>query len=734
MADTKLPKFNTAIANMLDWPSVIKMKFPQFGMRFYPLRADIVRLQNVCDTYLNFINEPGDRPPVYFKPAAPFVLMQTVNYDKLEIEKVGWLVQHEAIFSIPIEWYERKDDRWVFKDWAMTYPFIYLDHPISIWMGREMYGWPKVPVRVPRLFPLRNPPDPQGRVAFNLATHSRDRVNQPEPFRPFIEIHQEADRLSPIPWSTADLYSLVPRGIVGGLSAASTIVESLADFFLRKPAGDQAEPYPAMLGSGYTYIYKWLPELWTMMVPGMGGAKEKFTASPFMKNNIVLKQFRDAHEIDSACYQALVKSEISINKIIDAGLLFNPLSGDPSGGVTVRLHHYDTQPIVETLGLEVSGISSGHGSSVTRLKPFCPFWWNLDLSYGDASTICWRSRTTKFAPPEVQGAPAQRKHDYVKLGSGALEEIAGVEKFPKFLMRVLPLKADLDVLKQLCKDLFRDVPFSIEPTVPYVLMIADQFRDMTSVADPKQGWADSELRFALLARCHDLRESGATRLVILPLINFAGSEWNAISHREVNGRFALASDFAPPRPHGMQELPPTVRKPLRMLFSLRTSICPTLDEDEQTKRWTLIELAEETRAPSGRDTPAALEKLLTKLGLHSIRTNNRFEGVALKQFRDAKYDDHACYQALVLVERKFTSAPEIKWIPENLKVTIHEFDTMQIVQKFGLLGGTPQVDRDGRRSVVFEPEKPFWVRGDMEQGLGDNLCWRAGGVEWKYDE
>jgi hypothetical protein len=89
---------------------------------------------------------------------------------------------------------------------------------------------------------------------------------------------------------------------------------------------------------------------------------------------------------------------------------------------------------------------------------------------------------------------------------------------------------------------------------------------------------------------------------------------------------------------------------------------------------------------------------------------------------------------LVLVERKFTSEPEIKWIQERLEIAIYEFDTMQIVQKFGLLGGTPQVDRNGRRSVVFEPQKPFWVRGDMEQGLGVNLCWRAGGLEWKYDE
>ena len=731
MAESKLPAFNTTIADMLKWPAHIEMKFPQVGMRFYPLRANIVQLQKVCDTYLNFADEPEeDRPPVYFKPAAPFVLMQTVNYNRLEIENLSWLVQHEAIFSIPIEWYERDGRRWVFKDWAMTYPFIYLDHPISIWMGREMYGWPKVPVRLPRLFPLRNPPDPQGRVSFNLATHSR-RINQPEPFRPFIDIKQDADGLSPIPWSAGDLYSFIPRGIAGGLSAASTIVQSLTDFFLRRPDAGRAEPYQAMLGSSYSYLAKWLPQFGAMMFPGMGAARENFTASPFMKNNIVLKQFRDAHEIDSACYQALVKSEISINKILDGGLLFNPLSADTTGGVTIRLHHSESQPIAETLGLELSEVSAEPGGSITILKPFCPFWWSLDLSYGDASVISWRSRTTRFAPPEVQGGPARRKNDYVKIGSGAREEIAGIEKFPGFMMRVMPLKADMVVLKQLCNDLFEGLPYRIEPTAPYVLMIADQFREIIRDSDLKEGWADSELRFSLLARCRHLK-SDKVRTVVLPLIIFTGSEWDAISYREVNGRFALASDFVPPRQYGMQELPPTKPHRLRKLFSLRTSICPTLDEGEQTKRWTLIELAEEGAADA-REAPAVPMEFLTRLGLASIKSESRFEGISLKQFRDAEFADRACYQALVLVERKFTSEPEINWIPERLNITIHEFDTMRIVQQFGLLGGTEHVDRNGRKSTVLEPETPFWVRGDMEQGLGVNLCWRAGEVAWRYD-
>jgi hypothetical protein len=34
---------------------------------------------------------------------------------------------------------------------------------------------------------------------------------------------------------------------------------------------------------------------------------------------------------------------------------------------------------------------------------------------------------------------------------------------------------------------------------------------------------------------------------------------------------------------------------------------------------------------------------------------------------------------------------------------------------------------------VFLPVRPFWIRGDVVQGLGVNLCWRAGGPDWQRD-
>jgi hypothetical protein len=58
---------------------------------------------------------------------------------------------------------------------------------------------------------------------------------------------------------------------------------------------------------------------------------------------------------------------------------------------------------------------------------------------------------------------------------------------------------------------------------------------------------------------------------------------------------------------------------------------------------------------------------------------------------------------------------------------------MEIVKKFGLQGGHEMAPRHQHRRVMLEPVKPFWLRGDMTQSLGTNLCWRAGVMDWQYD-
>ena len=99
------------------------------------------RLQDFCDTYLN-LNKDA---PLYFKPAVPWVLMQVVDYGQMAVtsSNLGWFSQHELAFGVPLGCYKKEKNKWVFIDWAMVFPFIFVDNPLSMSGGRKIYGWSK---------------------------------------------------------------------------------------------------------------------------------------------------------------------------------------------------------------------------------------------------------------------------------------------------------------------------------------------------------------------------------------------------------------------------------------------------------------------------------------------------------------------------------------------------------------------------------------------------------------
>jgi len=134
--------YNTTLVPWSCYPTSCQQTYTGVISQVFPLAAICV-LEDFCDSYLNLKQDKN--PPFWFKPAAPFVLMQVVDYgDMAEANAIGWFSQHELAFGIPVEWHVRDKDGWHFKDIAMHYPFIYVDNPLSIAGGREVMDGPRV--------------------------------------------------------------------------------------------------------------------------------------------------------------------------------------------------------------------------------------------------------------------------------------------------------------------------------------------------------------------------------------------------------------------------------------------------------------------------------------------------------------------------------------------------------------------------------------------------------------
>src|SRR5208282_5203914 len=182
-----LSSFNTALGDFLALPEHLEQNYSDVVTQIYPLKASVERLHEFCANYLNL----DDDLPVRFEPAAPWVLMQIVDYGRMALSSVnvGWFSQHELAFGIPVRRYEREKSKWVFADWAMVFPFIFVDNPLSMSGGREIYGWSKSGIQIDTTTPIFEPGNARNVVTISLAT-SGFFFNHAAATEKFLEIFQ----------------------------------------------------------------------------------------------------------------------------------------------------------------------------------------------------------------------------------------------------------------------------------------------------------------------------------------------------------------------------------------------------------------------------------------------------------------------------------------------------------------------------------------------------------------
>jgi hypothetical protein len=453
--------------------------FEGVKMMIFPLRANISKLNDFCRSYLSIKASQRD----VFKPAAPYVFMMVLHYDKMasnavrQARNIGWIAQHEITFTVPLEWWQwsgktRGSGQLEFHDWAIVSPFIYVDDPISQTTGREVYGWPKVAGS------LTVDPESWGHFPttptsiLNFATYTQPRYSQGKRTaqQPLLEIQADpsplAARFPPLaspawaPWNvmanmaSSSLLS-VQHWLDEGLGLALRgyeVEDDRANYLLA--ASGKAFQYMRQASSGAIDPLWWLRLLRPRRSSGASRTHTR-ARHALTINNITIKQFPDIHKPHLACYQAIVNSPMGVKRLQAAGLLgeSNLALGDLAAGYSIRIHDSLLHPIVDSLGLEVHATQTSTSShKVSVLKPIFPYWSEIDLNYGVGDLLSEQYLPFSAANDgsEAAQSPESSEADYAynSIVGAAATPVQGPFEIPDLFVRVYPIKAKKDVLSK----------------------------------------------------------------------------------------------------------------------------------------------------------------------------------------------------------------------------------------------------------------------------------------------
>jgi hypothetical protein len=783
----KLADYNVAIGEIL--PKDLREKLQDVVAYIFPFSADPDRMQSFLDRYLNFPDGEGLKgaPPVYFKAAAPFVLLEVANYGRLSsnINNTGWFCQREIAFGMAVEWYARKGDDLRFLKYALIYPYVYVDSPLGISGGREIYGWSKAPIEIALLrerredkvpvplAPIFEPPSEQLLLAANLSNpgESPDRPRRRERF---IEVRQSR-YLQTASTALADALTALPRAIGASLDLGwETLKFILAS---REYATTQISNLPKMLPQYRGMVTQYLPS-WITQTSGYRDEDRKPVGSE--TSIITLKQVREicdgkGADHSQACYQGILESQMRIRSISDGGSLVDLTNPDPSAGIYVDLFaDAGRKPGPLALGMDYRVIDSAaensHGenenpvssrrvSARYRLTPFLPFWVKMDLRYGLADYQTWRTSWTDWTETNFPIITEKQQIKYVDLGAGAGQEIPAPINFPQVTMRILPLAAKADRIKRILSEYlnnahpvsgakapasyfeFSVVPFREDSNAQdhvIVLGLLSNFQGMETGLGATT-YKDYEFTFAIPITWSD-NQTGNSGGGLVPIYTFTGTEWNAITTGEVYGRWTLKSTFtSPPFPH---TLPPSKNIGLQ----ISTQFFPDEDTSEEVLDLPILEVAApygglplDTSNRSSEEIINWLRAVGFAVTAQGDSVKHPFYSIALKQVRDANNTQKADYQASVWLERDFISE-DTAWLNSEIELHIPEYRTVSIARKLELRrvdcthDHWPHAEKVYLVKPVSRPggkSGSVVVSGRLEALSADIGWWRIGKDGWR---
>lgn len=754
----------------------------------FPLRANLDSLQGFCNGYLNVIPKELGR----FRAFSPYVLLMVMDYGSLalEVTNLGWFSQHEICFCVPVEWYRVINGRWVFQDWAMVTPYIYVDDDLSLPMGRTVAGWPKTFVNMqPTLSKwLREPFGPAAEMTVSAMVFPKMYAGERQEERVFLEIERGA-RMSNFRLPFNDQSPIMPWTV------ASNMAQTLSGM------GRDVRNLLAGLGL-YPTNEGTSPEKYATMLRNVG--KMIDPVRPQMKANILnLKQFRASEDPDQYCYQALTNGYMDFTKFNGVGLLGEQalVSGDASGGYSIKLHEWPSLPITRALGLEVHRRWRGEGVDVAEIKPVMPFWYDCNMTYGLGYNLAWRTRGGVWRDRRGRSYPqgpsdAGRAHVeslYNTMLGPSAKPVAGPFRFTGTTIRVMPLLASKAKLQKFLDGYLNDPMRPKRPMTRgkdkaeerdaeeieerftlwasdhpgdqygYVYLTATSFGTTTSATNNVGDWADREIAFMVPVK-RQRWVDGAWQLAgvgLVPAFTYVDNIAAAMSGSEVLGIPTMHAIFEEAESSWMSADGPAINAE-QVLLRVHAEVLPVVGEGERAVRREIVEIRSGTpvvpngglawrvlgdrwtailggelkrkkrmsvlgKGPDGGGTSVA--KRARALALEILGNRVPISVYTMKQFRDNADPDSACYQSIVRVDRTLAEVLDLREIEGPMVVRINDFPTQSIVELLGLVAATTPGQGVGLR-YSLQPIRPFWMRVTMEEALGKPLRYRAGTREW----
>ncbi|MEO8596004.1 MAG: hypothetical protein ABI759_21970 [Candidatus Solibacter sp.] len=776
-------EFTEKLPRLTNSPLPLKPPFLFNGLstRVFPLRASMGALQELCDSYLNFVPENAAR----FRAYLPYVFLMVLDYGQIgeAAMRLGWFAQFEVFFSVPVEWYKLVDGQWVFQDWAVFTPYIFVNDAFSVPLGREVYGFPKVLANMTSVSSewVRNPQAPVTLVKVETSLFPEAYAGRGLEVKTFLEIERAApmsnlqvpvDSQSPaMPWVIA---SNMAEAAAGFAQDAMWMAQSRRIF-----------PINPLYTPGIA------PELLARMAPIFSPSGQGF-----ISNSLNLKQFRRCEDPANICYQSLTNGQMRTIGFNGAGLLGEERTalGDMSGGHTVRLYQHSSLPIARVLGLDVKRKWSADGNTVMEFKPVMPFWMNIDLIYDKGINIAqrgpsgvWRDGggnvlSTEPSPGEEPGSPA-----FNGSIASAVEAIAGPFQFCGSTVRVLPLLASVSKMQTYVDYLINsaiDEPMTMarsgesaevrlrvwsRPATPvnsgnplggdlgFVYLTASSFGGVTSKTNNVGDWAKFELSFLIPVKW-ERRIAGEWVTVgvgAVPAFTFVDDCIASISRNEVQGIQALTAGFVRPESVWLKEGQANIEANQTVL-RMEAEVWPAVGADQKAVTQKLIEIiehaddsgmgevnspdvpyqqAEQLRLEQGSKKSIKARypgccKVARALALELLGNRTPFSMYTMKQFRDVTDPDKACHQAITRVKRVLKEVLDVREIEQPLTVQIHDYPSLQIVETLGLVAVTPSEQHETGIVYLAQAVRPFYIHGTIDEPLADRVADRTGLENW----